>query len=150
MRHLVDEIQPSRNGISHSSPIKIDREGAITYKVVQDYMTSKTNVAYVENDILEEHLIPIRGERIITPGMVESNGNMKCIFHQSSCQYVGIISAINHIYILERVQMPERMKIELSKFIMGKEITLIAEKYMLGLKISKGKNPQVSRHMSSL
>ena len=33
MRQLVDKIQPSRSGISHNSPTKIDGEGAITYKV---------------------------------------------------------------------------------------------------------------------
>ena len=34
MRYLVDAIQPSRSGISHNIPIKIGREGAITYEVV--------------------------------------------------------------------------------------------------------------------
>ena len=33
-RKLVDGIQPSQSGISHDSLIKIDKEQAITYKVV--------------------------------------------------------------------------------------------------------------------
>ena len=35
-RQLVDEIQPSISGIINKIPIKIDIEGNITYKVVQD------------------------------------------------------------------------------------------------------------------
>ena len=50
MRQLVDAIQPLRSGISHNSLIKTYVVGAITYEVVQDYMASKTNVAYVEKD----------------------------------------------------------------------------------------------------
>ena len=57
MRQLVDAIQPLRSGISHNNPIKIYVEGAIIYEVVQDYMASKTNAAYVEKDSVEEHLI---------------------------------------------------------------------------------------------
>ena len=55
-RQLVDAIQTSRGGISHNSPIKIDEEGAITYEIVQYYMASKMNVAYVEKSSAEEHL----------------------------------------------------------------------------------------------
>ena len=53
MKQLVDAIQPSRSGISHNSTVKIDEEGAITYKVVLDYIASKMNVAYAENDSTE-------------------------------------------------------------------------------------------------
>ena len=62
-------------------------------------MASKTNVTYVENDIAEEHLRAIRSDEIITADMVDSNGNVKCMVHQSSSQYGGTRSAIDHIYI---------------------------------------------------
>ena len=48
------------------------------------------------------------------------------------------------------MQMSERMKIELSTFIVVMERTVIDEKQMLGIKISDGKNPSALRHMSSL
>ena len=83
----------------------------------------------------------IRGEEIITADMVDSSGKVKCMVHQSSSQYEGIRSAINHVYIFTRVQMPERMKRELSTFIAGMERPLIAEKQMLGLKKFEGKPP---------
>ena len=70
--------------------------------------------------------------------------------HQSSSQYGGIRSAINYVYILARVQIPERMKRELSTFIAVMDRTVIAEKHMLGLKMYGGKNLSASRHMSSL
>ena len=82
--------------------------------------------------------------------MVDSNGKVKCMVHQSSYQYGGIRSAINHVYIFAIVQMPEIMKRELSTFISGIDRKLIVEKQMLGFKIPEGKNPSVSRHMSSL
>ena len=92
----------------------------------------------------------IRSDRIITTDMVNSNVKVKCMVHQSIYQYGGIRSAINHVYILARVQITERMKRELSTFIVGMEITVIAEKYMLGFKKIEGKTPSASRHMSSL
>ena len=67
-----------------------------------------------------------------------------------SSQYGGIRSAINHVYILARVQIPEIMKRELSEFIKIMERTVIVEKQMLGLNFSEGKNPSSSRHMNSL
>ena len=67
MRHLVDEIQYFRSRISHNSPIKIYGEGAITNKVVRDYMASKMNVAYVENDGADEHLRSIISKKILLP-----------------------------------------------------------------------------------
>ena len=89
-------------------------------------MASKMNVAYVENGSTEEHLRAIRSSEIITGEIVYSNGKVKCMFHQSSYQYEGIRSAINHVYIFSRVQMPEIMKRELSTFIAGMEKTVIA------------------------
>ena len=78
-RQLVDEIHTQRSGISHNSPIKIDGEGAMTYKVVRDHMASKMNVAYVEKDSAEENLKAIRSHKSINTDMVDSNGNVKCM-----------------------------------------------------------------------
>ena len=89
---------------------------------------SKMNVTYVEKDRTEEHLRAISSNVIITVDMVDSNGKVKFIFHQSRSQYGGIRSAINHVYIFARVQIPERMKKELSIFIAGMERALIPEK----------------------
>ena len=85
------------------------------------------NVASVENYSAEEHLRSTRSNRIITTVMVDINVKLKCMVHQSSSQYGGIRIAINHVYILARVQIPEWMKIELSTFIEGMERTVIAE-----------------------
>ena len=82
MRQIVHKIQPSQSGISHNSPIKINGEWAITYKVVRDYMASKMNVVYVENDSVEDHLRAIKINVIITAGMVERNGKVKWMVHQ--------------------------------------------------------------------
>ena len=100
-------------------------------------MASKINVAYVEEDIVEERFRSIRRNIIITTYIMDSNGKVKCMVHQSSSLYGCIRSAINHVYILARVQIPERMKRELLTFIAGMEITVMAEKQMIGLKISK-------------
>ena len=54
----------------------------MTYKVVRDHMASKMNVAYVEKDSAEEHLRAIRSKVIITVEMLDSNGKVKCMFHQ--------------------------------------------------------------------
>ena len=105
-------------------------------------MASKTNIPYVEKGSAEEHLIEIRSNGIITADMADSNVKVKCMVHQSSYQYGGIRRAINHVYILERVKMPERIKRELSTFIVRMERTLIVENQMLGLNISKEKNHQ--------
>ena len=45
-------------------------------------MASKMNVAYVEKDIAEEHLIAIRSDKIITADMVDSNVKVKFMVHQ--------------------------------------------------------------------
>ena len=92
----------------------------------------------------------IRSNGIITADMVDSNGKVKFMVHQSSSNYGGTRSAINHVYILARVKIPERMKIELSTFIARMERTLIVEKQMLGLIISEEKNPSTSRHVRPL
>ena len=76
-------------------------------------MASKINVAYVEEDIVEERFRSIRRNIIITTYIMDSNGKVKCMVHQSSSQYGGIRSAINRVCILERVKIPERMKIEI-------------------------------------
>ena len=89
-------------------------------------------------------------DEIITTDMVDSNGRVKCMVHQSSYQYGGIRSAINHVYIFSGVKILERMKRELSTCIAGMERTVIEEKQMLGLKICKGNNPSASRHKRSL
>ena len=91
-------------------------------------MALKMNVPYVEKYSAEEHLKAIRSDGIIITNMVDSNIKVKCMVHQSSYQYGGIRSAINRVYILARVKMPERMKIELSIFISGMERTVIADK----------------------
>ena len=74
---------------------------------------SKMNVPYVEKDSTEEHLIAISSKVTITIDMLDRDGKLKCVFHQSSSQYGSIRSAINHVYILARVQMLERTKIEI-------------------------------------
>ena len=119
MMQIVHAIHISRSGISHNSPMKIDVEGAITYEVVRYYMASKINVAYVEKDLAEEHLIAIRSNYFFTADMVNINGKLKLMVHQESSQYGGIRSAINHVYILEILQIPEIIKIELSTFVAG-------------------------------
>ena len=64
----------------------------------------------MENDSAEEHLSAIRSAEMITAEMVDSNRKVKYMVHQSSSQYGGIKSTINHVYILEGAQMPERIK----------------------------------------
>ena len=66
----------------------------------------------------------IRSNKIITADMVYSNGKVKCMFHQSGSQYGIIIGTINHVYILERVKILERIRRELSTFIvvMGRTV----------------------------
>ena len=76
-------------------------------------MALKIIVGYAEKDSAEEHLIVIRIDIFIISDMIDSNGKVKCMVHQSSYQCGGIRSAINHVYIWTRLQMPERMKIEL-------------------------------------
>ena len=73
-------------------------------------MTSKMNVAYLERGSAYDHLRAIRSEKIITSDMVDSNGKVKCMVHQSSSQYGVIGSTISHVCIWIRVQMPEIMK----------------------------------------
>ena len=86
-------------------------------------------------------MISIRSYGIITKSMMGSNVKVECMVRQSSSQYGGIRSAINHVYILERVQMLERKK-TISTFISVMERTVIAEKHTLGIKFSEGKNHQ--------
>ena len=50
-------------------------------------MALEMNVAYLENDIAEENLREIRSKVISTTDMVDSNGKVKCMVHQSSYQY---------------------------------------------------------------
>ena len=88
----------------------------------------------------------IRTNGIVTVDMVDSNGKVECMVHQSSSWYGGIRININHVYILARVQIPERLKRELSTFFAKIERTIIVEKEMLGLKISEGKKISLERY----
>ena len=63
------------------------------------------NVAYVENDSAEDNMRAIKINGIITTDMMDINGDMKFMVHQSSSQYGGIRSEINHVYILAIVKM---------------------------------------------
>ena len=65
-KQLVYAIQTLLSGISHKILFKIYGEEAITYEVVWNYMASKINDAYVENDSVEGHLRAIRSNGIIT------------------------------------------------------------------------------------
>ena len=98
----------------------------MTYKLVQYYMALKMNVANMKKDSAEENLRTIWIKIIVTTDMVDSNGKLNCMVYQSSYQYGGIRSGINHVYILARVQIPETMKRELSTFITVMERTVIA------------------------
>ena len=71
MRQIFDTIHNSQSGISHNSLVKINREEAITYEVVQDLMASKMNVAYVEKDSAEDRLRLIISNVIITADIVK-------------------------------------------------------------------------------
>ena len=81
----------------------------------------------MEKDSTGDHLRAIISNGIITAEMVGSNGKGMCMVHQSSSKYGGTRSAINHVYIMERVQMPEILKIELSNFIAEMDRTVITE-----------------------
>ena len=63
-------------------------------------MASKLNVAYVERGSKKDDLRSIRSNVIIDADMVNINGKVKCMVHQSSSQYKGTRSAIDHVYIL--------------------------------------------------
>ena len=69
-------------------------------------MAPKMNVAYMGKDSEEEHLRSIISDGIITADVVDINGKVKRMVHQSSSQYGGIRSTINHVYILARVYIP--------------------------------------------
>ena len=73
-------------------------------------MSLEINVPYVDKYSVEENLRSININGVIHTDMVGSNGKVKCVFHQSSSQYGGIRSAINYVYILARVQLPEILK----------------------------------------
>ena len=45
-------------------------------------MASKMNVAYVVKDSVEDPLIAIKSNGIITAYMVDINGKVKCVVHQ--------------------------------------------------------------------
>ena len=137
-RQIGSQEEGGREGLKNNNKIK------------GDYMASKMNVAYVETDSAEEHLIVIRSHKIITADMVDSYRMVKCMVHQSSSHYGGIRSAITHVYFLTRLQMPEIMKRELSTFIAGMERKVIAEKKILVIRITEGENPSASIHMRSL
>ena len=76
-------------------------------------MASKINGTYVEKDSVEDHLRAISSNGIITIDMVQSNGNVKCVVHQSSYLQLVTRIATNTIYVFERVQIKERMKREM-------------------------------------
>ena len=107
MKVLVNRIKPGREGTHYHSPIKIDGVGALTYEIVRDYMSTKMNVVTVERESAEEYLIFIGSDDTISDDMVDSNGKVKLRVHQSASQYGGIRSAINHVYTLARVKMPQ-------------------------------------------
>jgi hypothetical protein len=44
----LKSIQPAWIGLPYNSPIKIDREGAITCEVVHDFMRTKTNKILID------------------------------------------------------------------------------------------------------
>ena len=97
-------------------------------------MASQINVTYMEKDSAKDHLREIRSNKIVTADIVDSTRKVNCMVHQSSYQYGFIRSAINHVYILARVKIPERMKRELLKFIALIKRTLIAETQMFGFR----------------
>ena len=55
------------------------------------------NVDYVENDGVEENLRAIRSNTNITADMVDINGKVNYMVHQSSSQYGFIRGAMNNV-----------------------------------------------------
>ena len=78
----------------------------ITYEVVWYNMVSKINVVCVEKDSVESYLRVIRSTKIVTADMVDSNGKVSFMFHQSGSNYGGVRSAIRHVYIFAGVKIP--------------------------------------------
>ena len=60
-------------------------------------MASKMNVAHVETDSAEDNLKANISNGIINAYMVDSNGKVKCMVHQSSSQYEGTRGAISRV-----------------------------------------------------
>ena len=51
-----------------------------------------------------------RSDKIITADTLDSNGNVECMFHQSSSHYGGIRSAINHVKICQDCKQKKNEK----------------------------------------
>ena len=64
------------------------------------------NFANIEKESVEDHLRAMRSNEIITSDTVDINGKVHFMVHQSSSQYGGIRSAINHVCVLARVKIP--------------------------------------------
>ena len=140
IRSIIKNIQPAREGAPHNSPFKIDGEGALTYKVIRDYMTTKYNVVEVDKDAAIKYLREIGKGEQVTNQMQTGPRKVKVEVYQSESQFSGIRSAIAYVYKAARVAMPDDMSRELSLFIEGMKRIETAAKRHLGLKIQKGKD----------
>ena len=134
----------------HSSPVKIDGDGAINHAIVKEFMQVGMNEVWVDRDAAEAYIKDARLGSAVTDEMVNNDGKVKCMVYQSASQYSGIRSAIAYLYKLARVPVPEDMTREIAMFLSGMERTISSAKQKLGLKISEGKKPMSYRAYSLL
>ena len=133
-------MQPARQGQSHNSPIKLNVNGAITYKVVREFMHTKTNIIKVECDAAEKYLAEIENGLSITADMIDKEtGKVTLTVYQGASTFSAIQSAIAYLYKLAGAERPANDVADIAKFMGGMKRVVQAAKMHLGLKLTEGK-----------
>ena len=136
----IRKVQPARQGQSHNSPIKLNVNGAITYKVVREFMHTKTNVINVECDAAEKYLAEIKNGLSITADMIgKETGKVTLTVYQGASTFSAIQSAIAYLYKLAGAERPANDVADIAKFVGGMKRIVQAAKMHLGLKLTEGK-----------
>ena len=78
MKDYLKDLHSARGNQHHNSPIKVDGDQAIKYKVVRDSMETKTNIEPVYCRAAEEYLADIYNGTVMTKYMIdEATGKVR-------------------------------------------------------------------------
>lgn len=143
-KKLIGDVKPRNKATDdHRSPIIIEGEKMITYEIIKEFMSTKSNEVNAEKGSAETFLKSLgKNENnpvVIEDDQVDSVGCVKLQVHQSASQYSGIRSAVMFLFRSARIEPPNELRSQLSTYIAGLERTILKEKEKLGLSLLEGK-----------
>ena len=158
LQQLMGKVERNNAG---TSPIKLEGDGCLTYKLVSDFMSTKNKVATVDAKLASEFKKAMRNvtnkegtlnedaEEFAVTG-ADENGQVRVSIRQEVSTYSGIRSAVAFLYREAAVKMDESMNASLSLYIKGSLRMNLLAKQTMGLKLSEGKKHMTKEVFSKI